>query len=1306
MKRNNFKKILSVAAVLAVSATAAISVVPLAACSENNDASSVEHDKLISADENHSVNTISTAKGTVRTESSGTVYYVAPDGSIANDGKSWDSPYPMFEMLKGEYLQLKPGDTVYVKPGVYESNSMVTVPNSVSGAYNKYIRIVNAALEKEESGYQGSETLVTLDFSAQIFASDQRGVQIYGNYIYWYGIDVCGAGDNGIYIGGSYNTVEFCEFYNNRDTGLQLGRADGSLTTIDQWPSYNLIKNCTSHNNYDNETYGENADGFAAKLTVGYGNVFDGCIAYRNSDDGWDLYAKTDSGNIGCVIIYNCVAFENGYLEYTQKENNDRFPEFDQGYTEVFGPEDDARYFRTRDGDGNGFKLGGSVMEGDVEMYNCLSFNNRMHGVTDNSNPGFLKVEGVTSYDNSAAVDDDPNSPTFGQIIAFVQKSDEEKVEHHANIDVSRQIYSYNSVIDTLSVNSSIAVKATADAYRGSVTDSVLSLGYAAIKTNYIEGSIDADTKNEGGVTYTRQGAALSADAVFSTLPIEMQIGENDERTYTFNLSGLHDLYVYDSQNGTYNTDGELNAGRVHVTYRNPDNSINMKQILAKKEGVDDTLLINGKNIGSELNKSSWEDYKHFFKQDFVDGSAENEDTAKVLRAKEVLTINTNADAVYQDFEVPVKLNGCKISWSTSDSSIVEVGTEVEESLSTSKYISMLVYRPLDEPVKATITATIVCGSATETKDFELTVMPGQPSIGEISVRTQKGEVIADGGSYVVDMFDVFKEPEILVENGLDYHGKLLSKDQYTYETTYLYSYDKNSAKIEIKGFTPSNAGVYTVTQTVTLKSDTSQVKSMTYTMYVSSATSDVDFINSSVTVNRDGYMITGELSNATGMIYAVSSSTEINVTKENIKTLQGVKSYSFRGDLIKYQFENPNKEAYNIYFALSNMNGEITSQIYKAQIGVVPVSTNDEFMQVAGGAKLGEEDATRTIYRLTSDLDFTGVKWSSGTNPFTGYLNGAGHTVQNVTISQAVDKTGMFSKVAGGTIANIKFENISISNSDKKQTGIVAVTEGGYFHNISIKNIKVQGGERTGGLIGQAFEGNVNTEISQVSIVNDNDTDYYILAGTQVSKAKRAGGLIGLIQTTSAPVNGSYVYISDCYVVASISGLEQVGGMVGGFDNAKAGLEYYLEITRCYFGGTVASTHTTPRIGGMIGYQSGNAGFFNVTSCISLGKLVSQGYEVEYSLKSASPIIGGFSSTAANRVSRCIAKQEEYNSDFMVEIYLDRNLQRNKNGIIESIFNKKYENYEKIWSFVSAEDPEHPNWLKAPYLVLNFVEN
>ena len=60
---------------------------------------------------------------------------------------------------------------------------------------------------------------------------------------------------------------------------------------------------------------------------------------------------------------------------------------------------------RSTDGDGNGFKLGGSVMEGDVQLYNCLAFYNRMHGVTDNSNPGYLYIDGVTSVDNSAVVE-------------------------------------------------------------------------------------------------------------------------------------------------------------------------------------------------------------------------------------------------------------------------------------------------------------------------------------------------------------------------------------------------------------------------------------------------------------------------------------------------------------------------------------------------------------------------------------------------------------------------------------------------------------------------------------------------------------------------------------------------------------------------------------------------------------------------------------------------------------------------------------------------------------------------------------
>ena len=53
--------------------------------------------------------------------------------------------------------------------------------------------------------------------------------------------------------------------------------------------------------------------------------------------------------------------------------------------------------------------------------------------------------------------------------------------DNHANIDGARQIYRYNSDIKTLAVNSNIAVKSKAEASLGSVTDSVLCLGYNAL---------------------------------------------------------------------------------------------------------------------------------------------------------------------------------------------------------------------------------------------------------------------------------------------------------------------------------------------------------------------------------------------------------------------------------------------------------------------------------------------------------------------------------------------------------------------------------------------------------------------------------------------------------------------------------------------------------------------------------------------------------------------------------------------------------------------------------------------------------
>ncbi len=170
-------------------------------------------------------------------------------------------------------------------------------------------------------------------------------------------------------------------FNDNQDTGLQLSRYRTDATNIADWPTNNLILNCTSKNNCDDLTM-ENADGFAAKLTCGEGNVFDGCLSYNNSDDGWDLFAKEATGPIGVVTIQNCVAFRNG------------FTEFGEGYGDC---------------DGNGFKLGGSGIGSAHIVKNCLAFENLHCGFTDNNNPKLGKLINCTAVNNNGEGKGKPN---------------------------------------------------------------------------------------------------------------------------------------------------------------------------------------------------------------------------------------------------------------------------------------------------------------------------------------------------------------------------------------------------------------------------------------------------------------------------------------------------------------------------------------------------------------------------------------------------------------------------------------------------------------------------------------------------------------------------------------------------------------------------------------------------------------------------------------------------------------------------------------------------------------------------------
>ncbi len=270
--------------------------------------------------------------------------------------------------LEAAITQVEAGGAIVLKAGTYAFDHQLTIKLGNNGS---------AKAMKYMLPEKGSK--VTLDFSSQTYSNDTsknaRGLQMEGDYWHVYGLTVYGSADNGIFVAGKHNIVERCILQANRDTGLQISRRSSTVANFADWPSDNLILNCTAFDNHDPAT-DENADGFASKLTCGNGNVFDGCIAYCNSDDGWDLYAKEATGSIGVVTIRNCVAFGNGKLTEGSAFAN---------------------------GDMNGFKLGGS--NGKVPtahvIYNCLAFGNGHDGFTDNGNGGELQLTACTAFGNA-----------------------------------------------------------------------------------------------------------------------------------------------------------------------------------------------------------------------------------------------------------------------------------------------------------------------------------------------------------------------------------------------------------------------------------------------------------------------------------------------------------------------------------------------------------------------------------------------------------------------------------------------------------------------------------------------------------------------------------------------------------------------------------------------------------------------------------------------------------------------------------------------------------------------------------------
>ncbi len=298
----------------------------------------------------------------------------APTGSDTNAGTQ---AAPLATIGKAQTLA-KAGDTVFFRGGTYAYTKGTSACSSGTSS------ISGATLDK--SGTAGS-TINYFAFPGEVPVFDFDGIRdscrikgllVTGNYIHLKGLELKGVRQNndlnheswGIWIQGSHNTFETLNLHHMMGPGLFIARG-----------SDNLVLNCDSHDNFDEHTSngaGESADGFGCHVDAGEsGNVFHGCRAWWNTDDGYDFI----NAEAACTVEYSW-AWLNGYKPGTMESI----------------------------GNGNGFKGGGygadatqfppanQQMQHTVRF--CLAFANKAAGFYANHHPISEFFYNNTSYGN------------------------------------------------------------------------------------------------------------------------------------------------------------------------------------------------------------------------------------------------------------------------------------------------------------------------------------------------------------------------------------------------------------------------------------------------------------------------------------------------------------------------------------------------------------------------------------------------------------------------------------------------------------------------------------------------------------------------------------------------------------------------------------------------------------------------------------------------------------------------------------------------------------------------------------------
>lgn len=377
------------------------------------------------------------------------LYYVSPTGKDTNAGTI---SAPFLTIQKAQSVVVA-GDIVYIRGGVYSIPATQIAYDD--GTYSCVTRLDKSGTATDRIQYLAYPGEKPVFNYSNVKPASRRvtAFLVSGSYITIKGIEVVGVQvtitthtqSECFRNEGSYNIYEALKMHDGMANGFYLTKGGN-----------NLILNCDAYNNWDSVSenkLGGNTDGFGChpyKQGAGYvNNVFRGCRAWYNSDDGYD-----------CINAFEAITFENCWA-------------FSNGYNSSL----------TTLGDGNGFKIGGFGVSTTPKVPTtmprhtirfCLAVSNRSSGFYANHHLGGNDWYNNTAYKNAVNYNMLNRKADYTADVAGYGHVLKNNLEFSAR---SSAVSNLSTSLSTVSTNSWQLGVTVSTADFSSVTESLLSQG-------------------------------------------------------------------------------------------------------------------------------------------------------------------------------------------------------------------------------------------------------------------------------------------------------------------------------------------------------------------------------------------------------------------------------------------------------------------------------------------------------------------------------------------------------------------------------------------------------------------------------------------------------------------------------------------------------------------------------------------------------------------------------------------------------------------------------------------------------------